>query len=170
MVRKPTTRRHTRPPGDAYEDAIRFLGPRARSVAEIRRQLRGKQHDEVAIDGAIERLRANGHLDDVAFARYWLEQRERFRPKGDRALVSELLQKGVAREAIDAVLGERAPNAQLVLARAAIRKPLAALRARVIRPPDPVRKATCAPDDRLPRSPATWTPWRGPRRAPPCAA
>lgn len=125
MVRKPTTRRHTRPPGDAYEDAIRFLGPRARSVAEIRRQLRGKQHDEVAIDGAIERLRANGHLDDVAFARYWLEQRERFRPKGDRALVSELLQKGVAREAIDAVLGERAPDAQLVQARAAIRKPLA---------------------------------------------
>lgn len=125
MVRKPTTKRHTRPPGDAYEDAIRFLGPRARSVAEIRRQLRGKQHDEVAIDGAIDRLRANGHLDDVAFARYWLEQRERFRPKGDRALVSELLQKGVAREAIDAVLGERAPDAQLVQARAAIRKPLA---------------------------------------------
>ncbi len=125
MDPKPRTRRHTRPPGDAYEDAIRFLGARARSVAEIRRRLRGKQHDELAIDGAIERLRANGHVDDLAFAKYWLEQRERFRPKGDRALVSELLQKGVAREAIDTVLGERAPDAQLAQARAAIRKPLA---------------------------------------------
>ena len=125
MDPKPRTRRHTRPLGDAYEDAIRFLGARARSVAEIRRQLRGKQHDEPAIDGAIERLRVNGYVDDLAFARYWLEQRERFRPKGDRALVGELLQKGVDREAIDTVLGERPPDAQLAQARAAIRKPLA---------------------------------------------
>ena len=120
-----TRTRRPRPPGEPYEDAVRYLGPRPRSIAEIRRQLRGKGHGEEAIDGAVDRLRTQGYVDDLAFARYWLEQRERFRPKGDRALVSELLQKGIAREAIDTALGERAPDTQLAQARAAIRKPQA---------------------------------------------
>lgn len=114
-----------RVPSDPYDLAVRFLAPRPKSVAEIRRHLRSRGHAEEDIDGAIDRLRAQGYIDDDAFARYWVEQREQFRPKGDRAIVSELMQKGIARETIDVVLGERAPDAQVRLARAAIRRPLA---------------------------------------------
>ncbi|MEK6620663.1 MAG: regulatory protein RecX [Chloroflexota bacterium] len=113
------------PVGDPYEAAVRYLGPRPRSVSEIRRHLRSKRFDDAAMDRAIDQLRAQRYIDDEAFARYWVEQRDRFRPKGERAIVTELLQKGVAREVIDAVIGEREPDAEALRARAAIRRPLA---------------------------------------------
>ena len=112
------------PVGDAYDAAVRYLGSRPRSVSEIKRHLRTKRFDEIAQDTAIERLRSQKYIDDEAFARYWVEQRLRFRPKGDRALVSELMQKGVARETIDLVIGEADPSAELERARASIRRPM----------------------------------------------
>jgi len=118
------TRRATEPAGDPYDVAVRFLGSRPRSVAEIARHLRSKRFDAVAIDGAIDKLRAQRYVDDEAFARYWVEQRERFKPRGDRALKSELLSKGVSRDVVDVVLGERAPDADVALAKRALSRPL----------------------------------------------
>ena len=118
------TRRATEPAGDPYDVAVRFLGSRPRSVAEIARHLRSKRFDAVAIDGAIDKLRAQRYVDDEAFARYWVEQRERFKPRGDRALKSELLGKGVSRDVVDVVLGERAPDADVALAKRALSRPL----------------------------------------------
>ena len=45
-----------------------------------------------------------GYLDDQEFARFWVEDRLRFRPMGRRALNHGLRQKGVAAEVIDATL------------------------------------------------------------------
>ena len=46
-------------------------------------------------------------LDDEAFATQWVESRDRARPRGERALRSELAQRGVDRTTVDAVLAER---------------------------------------------------------------
>lgn len=112
------------PKGSAYDAAVRFLGPRPRSVAEIHRHLRGKGFDDPAIDQAIDQLRAQRYLDDEAFARYWIEQRDTHRPRGERALVSELMQKGLSREVIEQALGEREPDADVKRARELIRRPI----------------------------------------------
>ena len=112
------------PQGDPYDVAVRYLGPRPRSVAEIRRHLRSKRFDQPAIDKAVDKLRAQRYIDDEAFARYWVEQRDRFRPKGQRAIVSELLQKGVSREAIELAMGEREPDSEVKRARAVIKRPI----------------------------------------------
>jgi regulatory protein len=106
--------------GSPYEAAVQYLGNRPHSVAEIRRHLRGKRYEDEAIDGAIDKLRAQRYVDDLDFAKYWVEQRSRFRPKGDRALVSELTGKGVARETIDAALGEMPAESESDRARRAI--------------------------------------------------
>lgn len=112
------------PAGDAYEAAVRYLGGRPHTVAEIHRHLRSKKFEAETIDRAIDRLRAQRYVDDEAFARWWVEQRERFKPRGDRALRSELALKGVARDVVDLVLGERAPDADVELARRALSRPL----------------------------------------------
>ena len=52
----------------------------------------------------VERLLAQGYLDDVAFAQYWRENRDRFRPRSAAALRAELRQKGVDRAAVDEAL------------------------------------------------------------------
>jgi regulatory protein len=112
------------PAGDAYDAAVRYLGGRPHTVAEIHRHLRSKKFDAETIDHAIDRLRAQRYVDDEAFARWWVEQRERFKPRGDRALRTELAQKGVARDVVDVVLGERAPDADVEQARRALLRPL----------------------------------------------
>jgi regulatory protein len=112
------------PRGDAYDVAVRHLGPRPRSVAEIRRHLRSKRFDDAAIDKAVDTLRAQRYLDDEAFARYWVEQRDEHRPRGERAITSELIEKGVARDVIELVLGEREPDSEVKRAREAIRRPI----------------------------------------------
>jgi len=112
------------PAGDAYEAAVGYLAGRPHTVAEIHRHLRSKKFDADVIDHAIDRLRAQRYVDDEAFARWWVEQRERFKPRGDRALRTELAQKGVARDVVDIVLGERAPDADVEQARRALSRPL----------------------------------------------
>lgn len=121
-MRKPSSA--ARPLGSPYEAAVEFLAARPRSLAEIRRHLHGKRFDDEAIDGAIDRLRAQRYVDDLDFAKYWVEQRSRFRPKGDRALVSELSNKGVSRETIDVALGEMPAESESDRARRAIARQL----------------------------------------------
>ena len=88
----------------AYERCLKFLAYRPRSLAETRRYLMRIDTDERAIEEVIERLLAGGYLDDAAFARFWVDNRERFRPKGPLALQHELRQKGISQAIIDQVL------------------------------------------------------------------
>lgn len=88
----------------AYHHALRLLGYRPRSQAEVERHLHQKGYSVDAISAAIERLLVKRYVDDAAFARYWLESRGRFRPRGVRALRYELRQKGLDNDLIDSVL------------------------------------------------------------------
>ncbi len=85
---------------NAIDAAVKFLGPRPRSEDEIRRRLRRSKFGDHTIDEVVGTLRAQGLIDDVAFARFWRDNRERFRPRGRRMLEVELRQKGVASDSI----------------------------------------------------------------------
>jgi len=89
----------------AHEQALRFLEPRPRSSAELKQHLRKKRVGEDTIDQVIARLTEAGLLNDQAFAKYWVENRETFRPRAGRALRFELKRKGVADPAIKQALG-----------------------------------------------------------------
>lgn len=88
----------------AKEDAMRLVTLRPRSVAEIQQHLRRKGTEELQIEHVVTRLQEIGLLNDEAFARYWVEQRETFKPRSPLALRQELLQKGVSRDIIEQVL------------------------------------------------------------------
>jgi len=88
----------------ALDQAVRLLARRPYSTAEIRRHLETKQVAPPVVEEVLDRLARLGYIDDRAFAQYWVENRERFRPRGPRALLYELRQKGVPKDTIDAVL------------------------------------------------------------------
>lgn len=88
----------------AHEHAIRFLGYRARSRMEVVRHLRDKGYSAEVVMDTVARLQNEQYLDDEAFARFWLENREQFRPRSQQALRYELRQKGVVDEVIETVL------------------------------------------------------------------
>jgi regulatory protein len=87
--------------------ALRFLEARPRSTAEVRRRLVTHGYRADLVEGCVERLLDLGILDDEAFAKTWVESRDRARPRGERALRSELARKGIDRVLTDEVLEQR---------------------------------------------------------------
>ncbi len=94
--------------GDALEKAhakaLNYLSYRPRSAGELRYYLRDKDFDDETIDLVLERLREAGLVDDLEFARYWIDNRLRFRPRSAWALRQELQQKFVGRQIIEEAL------------------------------------------------------------------
>lgn len=93
------------------EAGARFLEARPRSVAEVRRRLTIAGYRAELVERAIERLTELGFLDDAAFARSWIESRDRAHPRGEGALRRELALKGIERATVDALLEERREGA-----------------------------------------------------------
>ncbi len=86
----------------AVDAAANFLSYRPRSSAEVRQSLEKKQFQPGVVEAAMQRMTDLGYLDDSAFARYWVENRSTFKPRGPLALRTELRQKGVP----DAIIRE----------------------------------------------------------------
>ncbi len=126
--------------------AARFLEARPRSEAEVRRRLLRLGYRDELVDAAVGRLLAVGYLDDEAFARSWVESRDRSKPRGEHALRRELGLTGVDRSLIDAVLGERREDATAGDAgptnpdEAAAERLLAKKMGPILREPDPRRR------------------------------
>jgi regulatory protein len=90
--------------------AARYLETRSRTVDEVRRHLARAAYPAALVEGAIDRLLELGMLDDSAFARSWIESRDRARPRGRQALRRELALKGIDRDTIEKAIGERDPG------------------------------------------------------------
>jgi len=90
----------------AFDRSVRFLSYRPRSRAEVERYLRRKGIAEEVIADVIERLDRARYLDDETFARFWVENRDQFKPRSRHALRYELRQKGVGNHIIDPVLAD----------------------------------------------------------------
>jgi len=86
--------------------AIRFLGYRPRSEAEIRQRLQRHGYESENIEKSLARLKEQGLVDDTAFARFWKENRETFSPRSRRMTGLELRRKGLSNDIIEQVISE----------------------------------------------------------------
>lgn len=84
--------------------ALRLLSYRPRSIREIKQRLAKTNADTKTVNRVIDNLINQNLLNDQEFAQWWVGQRVKFRPKGNRALQFELRQKGVSQDIIDEVL------------------------------------------------------------------
>jgi regulatory protein len=88
----------------AHAAALNYLSYRPRSRREIDDYFRKKGTEPEIAEAVIGRLLQVGLLDDREFARFWVDNRLTFRPRGSRALRAEMRQKGLDAEVIDEVL------------------------------------------------------------------
>jgi len=86
--------------------AIRYLGYRPRSEAEIRQRLFKHGYDSDTTEKTLRRLREQGLVDDAAFARFWKDNRESFSPRSRRLTRLELRRKGLPADVIETVVSE----------------------------------------------------------------
>jgi regulatory protein len=123
-------------PSLVLDAALRFLEARQRSASEIRARLVLHGYRPDLVEGAIARLTELGMVDDAAFARAWVESRDRARPRGERALRQELARKGIDRSVAEDTLAERElerPDADEAAARRLLERHASAL-SRVVDP------------------------------------
>ena len=85
---------------------LRFATLRPRSGKEIKDYFRRKKVHESLFSKLLDRLNHLELIDDEKFAKWWVEQRQNFRPKPKRILNNELRIKGINNEIIKKVLGE----------------------------------------------------------------
>jgi regulatory protein len=95
-----------RPERTTYDRALDVLEARARSVVELRRTLIRKGEPAVDVDAAIERLSANGLLDDANYARQLVRSKALTAGQSRRRIGQELAKRGVARNVADAAIAD----------------------------------------------------------------
>lgn len=97
----------------AYQKSIHFIGYRVRTTAEVEKHLKNKGIEPDTIDQVVRRLEKNGLLNDKQFAEMWVDNRNEFRPRSHRLLISELKKKGVNNEIIQSVIEKTTPEDEL---------------------------------------------------------
>jgi len=85
----------------AFQKAVNYISHRPRTETEVRRRLRKVTSDHNIIDVVMVRLLKSKLVDDKAFADFWIENRNAFRPRGRKALRFELRAKGIDHNIIE---------------------------------------------------------------------
>jgi regulatory protein len=101
-----------------YQKALHFLSYRPRSSAEVRQNLVKRGIAEALVEVTLTRLQNAGLVNDEAFAREWVENRNTFRPSGKPALRMELRRKGLSEEIVQSILDTQVDEPVLALAAA----------------------------------------------------
>jgi regulatory protein len=87
--------------------ALRLLKQRLRSVFEVDSALAKREIEPEERREILQELTEAGLLDDERLARAWVNDRDRFNPRGEFVLRQELRNKGVSDEIIREVLKDR---------------------------------------------------------------
>jgi len=91
---------------EILDKVYRFLSLRPRSEKEVADYLKKRKISSSDFEKIFKILKEQKLVDDWEFVKWWLEQRETFKPKGKIALRAELKQKGIAEEIIEKALAQ----------------------------------------------------------------
>lgn len=106
----------------AFQKALQFISYRPRSVDETRKRLSEKGFSDEVVESTLQKLLDKHYLDDLDFARQWIENRNEFRPRSDRLLAYELRLKGVADKEITQALDKYSGDENELAYEAGIKK------------------------------------------------
>lgn len=89
-----------------YDKLLRFAMVRPRSEKEIMDYFRRKEVHDSLHPNLLKKLKHLNLLNDLEFARWWIDQRMQFKKKSKRIIIQELRMKGISQNNIDDAFGE----------------------------------------------------------------
>ncbi len=107
MTRRTSRKRPQRAVQDVHAALnllARWLRHKPRTEAQARAMLTRRGAPPEVIEAALARARQMGWLNDAAFARLWVEERARLRPRARWVLAQELREKGIPERLIQQAL------------------------------------------------------------------
>lgn len=100
----------------AMERAGRLLARGPKTEHQLRQRLESAGFGRAVVEQALNRLRGLGLVDDLAYARSWIEERTLRVGRGAEALIAELEARGVDRDTAERAMAEAGFD-EVVLAR-----------------------------------------------------
>jgi len=97
-----------------FSKILNYATLRSRSEKELLNWLKRKKVPEVIHKKLFNKLKRLDLLDDAKFAKWWVEQRQVFKPRSKRFLTQELRVKGISKEIISEVLDSAHLNEEKV--------------------------------------------------------
>ncbi|WP_165820888.1 recombination regulator RecX [Pueribacillus theae] len=97
----------------AHNLSLSYLSYRMRTEHEMISYMKKKEVDEAIIPIVIEKLKANGYLNDLLYAKSYVREKKRLLTKGPLLLKRELNNKGIAETHIEEALREFTADEQL---------------------------------------------------------
>ncbi len=94
----------------AWDTLTRLVKVRPRTEAELKARLSSKGFSSEVVQGALERGRQAGLLDDQLFARLYAEDRLWTRPCARRLVIAELQRRGIAEDLARAAAQNALPD------------------------------------------------------------
>ncbi|MFD2371379.1 RecX family transcriptional regulator [Brevibacillus sp. GCM10020057] len=116
----------------AYLGALRYLGIRPRTKSQLHAYLLEKGFLPDVAEEVCDKCQEQGYINDEAFARQWVEERLRLKPRSSYMLRMELQQRGVDRGIADEAVRAVTREDELAAARALVEKKVRRLQG----PPD----------------------------------
>jgi regulatory protein len=90
----------------AYSDALKLLARRELSEAQVRQRLARRQHEQEAVDAAIERLREEKAIDDLRVAEAIARSETALRKRGKLRVRLQIERAGIAASTARRVVDE----------------------------------------------------------------
>ncbi|SEK85789.1 regulatory protein RecX [Streptacidiphilus jiangxiensis] len=116
------------PASRARDICLRLLTGQARTRRQLADALRRKEIPDEVAEQVLDRLTEVGLIDDAAYARSWVEQRQRSRGLARRALAGELRAKGVDSALVAEAVAEVDPDDEEAAARRLVERKLSSTR------------------------------------------
>ncbi len=114
----------------AYNKAVSFLAPMARTEFEIRKYLKKKSYSDEEIFEAMSSLKNEGIIDDESYVQEFIEFSIKNRLLGPNAIRVRLARRGVASDIVSKWLSSRYPESRVSeVAEASAKKKLFDVRA-----------------------------------------
>ena len=90
----------------AFNCAVNILSFKRRSIKEVISKLKQKGYENKSIEYAISKLSEYKYVDDYAFAKAFIKDRQCFKKSGKGLIKQELFRKGVDKEIVEQLLIE----------------------------------------------------------------
>src|SRR3954447_16480968 len=104
------------PRGKAFERALKSIGVRERTEAEVQAFLARRGFEDDVIADVIRSLREEGLVDDAGYARRFAEDRRLLDRWGNERIARDLERRGIGRELVDQALAGHGRDEGLVVA------------------------------------------------------
>ena len=107
----------------AEQVALRYLGFKPRTATQIRDYLAKKGFESGDIEQVIQLFTDKKYINDEDYAKQWVDERKRMRPRGRYLLKQELISRGVEENLIEEVINKHlSHNEEIALMTQLIKK------------------------------------------------